>query len=813
MKINYLLYSVAFASAFAACSDELAEVANAPVNEALAGRPSAGNVVLNINNGTQTRLNEDGSNFAEGDKVKLFLMDELNIDKLDNGGEEWNANFTPWKNQDTWFTMYDMQDYIHSNYIYQLIGGEFVNQSAQLVEGNYVAFYQEDESYRTHEITNRQDLWAYINPTITLEPKAANKYANMENDIYLDYQQVYRNDDATAEGKLVMDMEMKPVMNRVHFIIGNLNNAPYRIRRIAIKRTDEEAVPNIAYIRPASQVSSPGWNNYVMNDNAFYGDFAAYEAKIAAITDPVEKKVAEAEFANKFTKTTVTVDYAGTTKDIYTYNGGKTAFTQADARAITYFETTANGHVPYGMKPENTVPAYEYAIEFPDGGHILNAHAPYTSTERVDAYFAIPVFSGEMATYKADGSILTDGYEIIVEGDYCDINEGSHDNPGRDENGDYIWTAGYWKSIVPAGTPNAKWKMEKAFDYDWTSAQGTSWPTGSLTIDFNDMFLYAEENAAGVSNHTVRSYEEFLNVLVEDGKAGVQTSQIKINAIGMKFDQAIADQIKANAAAYELTHPLPAPQYSVDFSYAIDYTVNGDMESSDESFSYSETSQWADLFNFPFPTNGAFNLNTVFVVTAENVLDLPTDIYELTTLYVAPQTISENVTFDDKTIFTAASPVTVKNGVTVDGNNNVFILDGTKINLNESGQLLNITVNQPNGVVTVLATGAKTAVITGNNYGKVVMPRTDVHYFDTVTGDEIEVGINDVVDHSGLNNNDAVKSFPAALASKKVGTSADYSITNLKHDKDYVIVNTDPIDVDGGVNVFAPVPDGFAPAN
>ena len=797
MKINYLLYSVAFASAFAACSDELTEVANAPVNDALAGRPVVGNVTLNVSKAgkTETRLTDLGA-WEGTDKIKLFLMDELNINTLDNGGEQWNANFTPWKNQDTWFTMYDMQDYIHTNYIYNYEGGEFVNNSAQLVEGNYVAFYQEDESYRSHEITNRQDLWAYINPKVELVQKAANVYANMENDIYLDYQQVYRNDDATAEGKLVMDMELKPVMNRVHFIIGNLNNAQYRIRRIAIKRANGEAVTNIAYIRPASQVSSPGWNNYVMNDNAFYGDFAAYEAAIAAITNPVEKAVAEAEFANKFTKTTVTVDYAGNTEDIYTYNGGKTAFTQADARAITFFETTANGHVPYGLKSELTAPAYEYAVEFPGEGHILNAHAPFTSTERVDAYFAIPVFADEFAAGD---------YEIIVEGDYRDITEGLANNPGG-------WKSGYWSQPMPL-TPNSKWKMQKAFDYDWTMAQGTSWPTGSLTVDFNDMILYAEENAGGVSTHSVRSYEEFLNVLVEDGKAGVQISQIEINAIGMKFDQAIADQIKANAAAYKLTHPLPAPQYSVDFSYAINYTVNGDMESSDESFSYSETSEWADLFNFPFPTNGAFNLNTVFVVTAENVLDLPTDIYDLTTLYVAPQTISENVTFNDKTIFTAASPVTVKNGVTVNGNDNVVILDGTQVNLNATGKLLSIIVNQPNAVVTVLATGAKTAVITGNNYGKVVMPRTDVHYFDTVTGDEIEVGINDVVDHSGLTNNDAVKSFPKSLANIAVGTTADYSITNLKHDKDYVIVNTDPIDVDGGVNVFAPVPDGFAPAN
>lgn len=800
MKINYLLYSVAFASAFAACSDELAEVANAPVNEAVAGRPSAGNVVLSINNGTQTRLNDAGTGFEEGDKVKLFLMDELNINTLNNGGEEWNANFTPWKNQDTWFTMYDMQDYISSNYIYVKEGSDFVNKSAQLVEGNYVAFYQEDESYRSHEITNRQDLWAYINPKVTLTQKSANVYANMENDIYLDYQQVYRNDDADPDGKLTMPMELKPVMNRVHFVIGNLNNAQYRIRRIAIKRTDDEAVSNIAYIRPASKLTGStypdGWNDEVMNDNGYYGTgtFADYEAAIAAITNPVEKAVAEAEFANKFTKTTVTVDYAGNTEDIYTYNGGKTAFTQADARAITFFETTANGHVPYGLKSELTAPAYEYAVEFPGEGHILNAHAPFTSTERVDAYFAIPVFADEFAAGD---------YEIIVEGDYRDITEGLANNPGG-------WKSGYWSQPVPL-TPNSKWKMQKAFDYDWTMAQGTSWPTGSLTVDFNDMILYAEENAGGVSTHSVRSYEEFLNVLVEDGKAGVQTSQIEINAIGMKFDQAIADQIKANAAAYQLTHPLPALQYSVDFSFNANYTVEGDMESSDESFNYGEAT-YADCWRFY--ENNAFNMNTLFIVTVKDVFDLPTDIAGYSALYLAPQTIKEDITFYDKTIFTSASPVTVEDGVTVDGQYWVVLLDGTEVNLNETGSLKNIYVLQPNAVVTVLATGAKTAVITGENRGKVVMPRTDVHYFDTVTGDEIEVGINDVVDHSGLTNYNAVKSFPAALcAGKKVDTSADYSISNLKHDKDYVIVNSDPIAVDGGVNVFAPVPDGFAPAN
>lgn len=782
MKINYLLYSVAFASAFAACSDELTEVANAPVNEAVAGRPSAGNVALSINNGTQTRLNATGTGFTVGDQVKLFLMDEFNLRA--NGeedavaSEEWNANLTPFWSQDRWFKMYNMVDYVQTNYIYDYDedSGNFYNNAAQLVEGNYIAYYQENQDYRWHEITNRQDLWAYINPNVELKMTqksidngSKNVYANMENDIYLDYQQFYRLEEAGPEGKLVKKMKMKPVLNRVKFTIGNLNNAPYRIKRIVIKKANQEAVPTLAYIRPYS----PGyneWNNDVMNDNLEMS-FADKQSALNDLEEPA-KSVAQAEFDNKFTKHEVYDGFAGNTVTFYTYNGGKEAFTQADARAITYFETPANGRIPFGLKKGLEAPAFEYTLEFPDGGHILNAQAPYTKTERVDVFAAVPVFADQFA----GGDVAEPEYEIIVEGDYLDITKGEPSTPGYAKDGTPMWVPGYWKKETTTGTSNTNWKMEQAFEHDWTEALGQNWPTGTLTLDYHDMYLY--EEGINTTAVTVSSTEQLLEAVKASATYGDRVAKIELNGIGIELTQQIADSIAANAAAYKLAHPLPAPQYEVNFTVSAQYAVSGaQFDNTTTDLAYNNNGA-ADSELDPM---GHFNFNTVLVVTAKDVFALPTNIQTVSATYVADQTANKEITFGTKTIFAPGATLTVNKKVKASENVKIVFTNNTTIVLNNTLENAYII---PSATVEVKGTGT----IKGNNLGRVSLPAQNIKKLNEDGVTYTELGFNDVLTHSDLvNATSAVKLFKAENRKVSiVGSTATYSGNDTTEDYELV---------------------------
>lgn len=751
MKINYLLYSVAFASAFAACSDELAEVANAPVNEALAGRPVVGNVTLNVSKAGETattRLNESGTGFVKGDKIKLFLMDEFNL-----GTESDNANFTNPRDQWNWTYMYTMMDYIHTNYIYvaQEDGGaSFVNQSAQLVEGNYFAFHQADESYRTHEITNRQDLWAYINPSPVLAQKAANVYANMENDFYLDYQQVYRDDDADLEtGVLSMEMGMKPVMNRVKFTIGNLNNAKYRVRDIVIRRKDKKAVPTLAYIRP---VSSREWNNNVMNDDQNFD----WETVYAGLSTEEEK----AAFNNKWTLKEYHEDFDGSGTSVFVgYNGGATAFTQEDARTITYFETTADGKIPYGLGQAEAEPAFAYTVKFPGEGHELNAHAPFTAQERVDVFFALPIFASDFADY-----------EILVEGDYWDITLGTAEKPGD-------WVPGYWSLKTPTGSNNVKWFMESAFDHDWTTALGQNWPTGTLTIDFNDMHLYGDPTDVTVTApYRVSTSEEILNVLKNDNilfKFGKQKTQIELNGVNIAFNQAIADQIKKNADDWKNANPSATP-YVVEFTASSDYAREWKQWEFDMSVSAGTSTSGVATDNL---------YNSALVVTAANVLDLPVNFEQVPVTFAAPQKVSKNFTAAQKVIIT--NNVTVADGVTFDGASKSYIMEDITVDLGKKGIMKGVCIWKEHQVVTVKGT-SKDAKFAGNGYGKVVLPRVDEYTVATDGTVAWGTGFNCVIDVTGYTVSNGVLSFPVA-DTKKVSafSTPEYAPTGYDHAKNY----------------------------
>lgn len=138
MKTKHLLYSVALAGLFAACSDEeyVSGIAQSAQN---ADRPTVSNVSIEMGE-ANTRLEfNDLGNFVweEGDSLCVMLMDENNTGVRYGSAdqtEKWNAL--------SWLQRYHLVDYVHTNYpfAYDVSSGSFVT-SANMLEGNYFLAY------------------------------------------------------------------------------------------------------------------------------------------------------------------------------------------------------------------------------------------------------------------------------------------------------------------------------------------------------------------------------------------------------------------------------------------------------------------------------------------------------------------------------------------------------------------------------------------------------------------------------------------------------------------------------------------------
>lgn len=138
MKTKHLLYSVALAGLFAACSDEeyVSGIAQSAQN---ADRPTVSNVSIEMGEAnTRLEFNDAGSFvWEEGDSLCVMLMDENNTGVRYGSAdqtEKWNAL--------SWLQRYHLVDYVHTNYpfAYDVSSGSFVT-SANMLEGNYFLAY------------------------------------------------------------------------------------------------------------------------------------------------------------------------------------------------------------------------------------------------------------------------------------------------------------------------------------------------------------------------------------------------------------------------------------------------------------------------------------------------------------------------------------------------------------------------------------------------------------------------------------------------------------------------------------------------
>lgn len=280
MKTKYLFYSLAVAGMFAACSQE--ELVETPVlKDNVADRPVAGLVEFSTDD-VESRFNYEKANgFEAGDIFGLYLMDEF-VDgciseNSDHKAEHWDANTTYWTYQNHWFGMYQFTNSIQSNYPFRYVseGGKMVwKNDAKLVEGNYFAMFPQNE-----KALNRRELWHVIDPSVELKKVASStadnqKYQNVENQFWLGYKQIYRDETASAEGALKVNLKMTGVLAPLKFVINNNSNNTVIFDKISFKSASGKAVPTLAYVRPANEnwvkVKS-AWNETENCSSVAYG--------------------------------------------------------------------------------------------------------------------------------------------------------------------------------------------------------------------------------------------------------------------------------------------------------------------------------------------------------------------------------------------------------------------------------------------------------------------------------------------------------------------------------------------------------------
>lgn len=348
MKTKYLLATAAVGALLAACSQDDLVTPDVKVANPLKGRPVVGSVVL-ADDEAETRYNAETGKFENGDALGLYLMDEF------RGFAEWpNANETPWKYQTCWWQMYKLTDNIQTNYTY--VRGdsddEWVNHGSQLCEGNYIAFFPQN-----NRATNRRDLWHPIKANVVLNPHSSikNYFVNRENQFSVGYEQIYRDLEPRADGKLAADVSMKLIMTYAKFYFENQASNKFKIKKVVFKDPSGRTLPNVAYVKPA---------------NSGLDEWAKSVSDKSNVKDGCDYVLASGLYNRK-------------------------SFTQEVARSLVQYASTADGQIPYGMTEEEATPVYEYVFNFPGDGLVLLANNAADESDRVCGIsIALPAFNG-----------------------------------------------------------------------------------------------------------------------------------------------------------------------------------------------------------------------------------------------------------------------------------------------------------------------------------------------------------------------------------------------------------------------------------
>lgn len=396
MKAKHLFFAMALPGLFAACTQEEWTSNEANNSLELAKRHNAGVVEFTIDGDeAETRFNHELGRFDNGEEIDLYLMDEL-TGNCDNGDANhmhgYNTSVQCWKYFNVWDELYTLKDYAQTRYpfAYDETSQTWKN-CATLLEGNYFAMHPSNE-----KITNRKDVWHYINPVQGFSKDGEFYKLAMDNQFWLGYTPIYRDEDRT--GEMTLPLSMQPVMTVLKLNIGNKGNTDVIVDKIVFKDGQGRALPTIAYVKPT--LPEDEWRKTVDVENPKTADGCG------DLT--CNNKTLDSEYSRELT-------WPGTSTG------------RATARSIVEYATPAD-HIPYGLEDTNV--AYEYIFNFDEasdlGGHFLKGNVD--NGEYVTVYFPLPHNLGDIVLEPViygriyDKPNNTWKYGILRKGDFTSDN-------------------------------------------------------------------------------------------------------------------------------------------------------------------------------------------------------------------------------------------------------------------------------------------------------------------------------------------------------------------------------------------------------
>ncbi|MGN0052440.1 MAG: hypothetical protein ACI378_00070 [Bacteroides sp.] len=426
MKAKYLLTAMALPLLAACTQDEFSVQDNANNAAALKNRVKVGQVAFtNVEDEAETRLDYKTATWNDGDKFGLFLMDEWNYDFEDwhlgqDEGENENANSTWFMEQHIWNKMYHLSDYYQTNFpfTFNKSRAAWENDDA-IVEGNYFAVAPaNNQQDHLKKLTNRRDLWLYINPVQTFTVANASKNAPKadhialggidENQFSVGYTQIYRNQELTDGDVLQLPIKMQQILGMVDLAISNKDEMPFRVEKIVINRLDGSPMPTLAYVKPytnstpeyfgmrqddGEKLFAQQWAKMATDDN-----IAKFEARYPGQLHEYagwQEDGAYEEFGPAFAQPYITDPWKNSCGKWDACGDGSVdyywtidSWTRSAARStVTYSYPGHKGFIPYGCTGEQAQPAYEYVLKFTDG---TNDYVELNTSDFIRAFVALP---------------------------------------------------------------------------------------------------------------------------------------------------------------------------------------------------------------------------------------------------------------------------------------------------------------------------------------------------------------------------------------------------------------------------------------
>ena len=436
MKTRYLLSALTL-PLLAACTQEDLGVQVNNGNAALQNRIEVGKVAFTT--GADTRFDFGDAahiGWEDGERFGLFLMDDWNeAGNAAGNGEQKDANETDFEDQQVWNNMYALHNYTQTNipFTFNRAEGIWENDDA-VVEGNYFALAPANGQQSSMEVSalssirNRRDVWVYINPVQKFGNEPIGDDYQLrggieQNQFFLGYQQVYRNQELTNGEQLMLPLQLRPILGMVDLTVENADEKPFVVEKIVVRHKDNKPMPTIAYVRPDGNTTED-FPVLLNGQTTWKGQYEEWGPAFAQPYDVAEL-----------------ADECGETYSRYTYN--PETWTRSAARSVVQYSYPGeNGFTPYGLKGNAAKPVYEYTFDFTGenedapAGYILN------NGEFFHAYLALPhnmnmkdycftVYGKQKDNTTIGGPTWVDGIIIPEKSDEVDWVDGSSENDGE----------------------------------------------------------------------------------------------------------------------------------------------------------------------------------------------------------------------------------------------------------------------------------------------------------------------------------------------------------------------------------------------